>query len=146
MGGCSDKALYSKVLNLASKYPGLVAVGDFHFYDKISGESFKVVDNFRFIKALAASDAVIKIQLSEKYAASAVVADCINHAVPVITMSGSESAGQVKELWSDFTINDTSRSEIADLFDRISSSKVDVTEAFELAQKNRESFNDLFLD
>jgi GT2 family glycosyltransferase len=146
VGGCSDRALYSKILNLTSRYPGLVTIDDFYFYDKIAGESFKVVDNFRFIKALEVSDAVIKIQLSEKYAASAVVADCINLAVPVITISGSESASQVRELWSDFTIKDTSRTEIARVMNRISNSKNDKCEAYELAQKNRESFNDLFLN
>jgi hypothetical protein len=146
VGGCSDKNLYSKVRNLSSRYPGLVAIDNFYYYNKISGESFKVVDNFHFIKALEASDAVIKIQLSEKYAASAVVADCINFAVPVITISGSESASQVRELWSDFAINGISRDEIADVLSQFSSSKIDVVQAFELAHKNRECFNDLFLN
>jgi hypothetical protein len=146
IGGCAGKDLHSRILRLSTRYPDVAITNDFHLYNKIAGESFKVVDNFHITKALEKSNAVIKIQLSEKYAASAVVADCINLAVPVITISGSESASQVRELWSDFTINSTSRAEIAGVLNRISNSKIDVTEAFELAQKNRESFNDLFLN
>jgi GT2 family glycosyltransferase len=145
MGGCTNKSLFKKMLKLASNYPNNLNLDDFYFYNQSSRDSYQVVPDINIIHALRKSHAAIKIQLNEKYAASAVVADCINLGVPVITLSGTESASQVKDLWPYLTIKDLSEQEIDRVLNELENSSFDKTLSFKISKENRKFFNELFI-
>ncbi len=145
IGGCTNKSLFKKMLRLASNYPNNLDIVDFYFYNQSSRDNYKVVSEVKMIQALQSCHAAIKIQLAEKYAASAVVADCINLGVPVITLSGTESASQVKDLWPYLTIKDVSEQEINRVLNELEYSSFDKTLPFKISKENRKFFNELFI-
>jgi glucosyl-dolichyl phosphate glucuronosyltransferase len=100
-GSTKSKVIYSKLFKLARDNPRVLDISTFTLYKTF----YRDVSNQQYRQALEKCDVVCKVQIEEKDAGSAVVADCISLGIPVITLRDTEACLSTTPLFEELVVD-----------------------------------------
>jgi hypothetical protein len=119
VGGYKDVKMIEKLRSLQRKFPESIDLELCRSYKSGLGNGYRVIAVHEYSKALREVNAVLKLQISERYAASAVVQDAYSQGTPVIALENTESGVQITKTTPTLLLKELTSEELHRVKDEI---------------------------